>query len=117
MFRGPKALPDLQQAILIATAVIGPAPAKSIREYAIKISGKPILLSTTYRSLARIEKKGWIETIAARKMRDGREIRAYNSLFAVTTIGHRRLRVSFRQIERLWSGFDPIPMEARKKRL
>lgn len=109
MFRGAKALPDLQQAVLIATKAIGPADAKAIRRYVAQKTGSRVILSTIYRTLDRLQGKGWVGLIAEHHMRHGREIRPYGSRYQVTRAGEQALRVHMRRIERLWSDLKPVP--------
>jgi PadR family transcriptional regulator PadR len=98
-------LGELEQIVLLAVLQVGDdAYGVPVHDELRRRTGRDITLGTIYKTLSRLEEKGFVASRvgAPTAARGGRRTRCY----AVTSAGRRELRTSLRALRRMAAGLD-----------
>jgi PadR family transcriptional regulator, regulatory protein PadR len=98
-------LGELEQVLLLAILQVGDdAYGIPIRDEALRCTGRELALGTIYKTLGRLEEKGFVKARvgAPTPVRGGRRTRCYT----VTAAGRRALRQTLTGLRRLSAGLD-----------
>jgi DNA-binding PadR family transcriptional regulator len=97
---------EFEQMVLLAILRTDDAVAIRLIEVLDSTADRPVSRGALYRTLDRMEKKGWVRhrMEAGAPERGGHRRR----IFAVTDEGIAVLQASRRALHRLWEGLDPV---------
>lgn len=97
---------EFEQMVLLAILRCDDAFAISVITELDETAGRPVSRGALYRTLDRMEAKGWVrhEMEEATPNRGGHRRRR----FEVTDLGLEQLQLSRRALHRLWDGLDPV---------
>src|SRR5450759_1721180 len=98
-------LGELEQIVLLAVMRVGEgAYGVPIHAEIERLSRRDLTLGTIYKTLARLEEKGFVKSTEGppTAQRGGRRTRVY----AITPVGHRTLRATLASLKRMAAGLD-----------
>ena len=97
---------EFEQMVLLAILRCEDAFAISVIAELDQTAGRPVSRGALYRTLDRMEAKGWVR----HDMEDGSPDRGGHRRrrFSVSDLGLEQLQQSRRALHRLWDGLDPV---------
>src|ERR671936_2239148 len=98
-------LGELEQIVLLAVLRVGrDAYGVPVHDEIERRAGRDLALGTIYKTLERLEEKGFVESYTGEPtpQRGGRRTRCY----VVTTAGKRALQATFKSLRRMAAGLD-----------